>query len=207
MNNNIFVYFDNRVIAFVHSVSKANMGNYRLLETKPAWSEIISFLNDNKEKTIYASTRPEVHFKHFMTFFMPLEAAGGLVMNDTGKWLFIFRNKRWDLPKGLIEENENSEQAAIREIQEECGITNIKTIQKLPPTYHIYQDKNDSWILKKTHWHLMKTLNNSTPTAQTEEGITKVEWHDPNDIDAIMENTYGNIRDLLHFCKKQSFGK
>ncbi len=207
MNNNIFVYFDNRVIAFVHSRAEESYGNYRLLRTKPEWQEIMSFLNNKEERLVYVSARPEMSFRHFMTFFVPVEASGGLAMNSSGQWLFIFRNGRWDLPKGVIEEKENSEQAAIREVHEECGITDIKIIQNLPLSFHIYPDKNADWMLKKTHWYLMKVLQDSTLTPQTAEGITKVEWRNPKNIDDILKNTYGNIRDLLHFCMMQGFGK
>ena len=35
-----------------------------------------------------------------------IKAAGGLVENAKGEFLFIFRNKKWDLPKGKVEKNE-----------------------------------------------------------------------------------------------------
>lgn len=207
MNKNIHVYYDNRVIAFIQSSSEAGKGNCMVLQKKPEWHEVISFLNNKEEKLIYASAQPEMIFRHFMTFFVPVEAAGGLAMSSSGQWLFIFRNGRWDLPKGIIEEKENREQAAIREVQEECGIADIKIIQDLPLSYHIYPDKGSDWILKKTHWYLMKVLDNSTLTPQAAEGITKVEWRDPENIDDILKNTYGNIRDMLNFCKIQDFHK
>lgn len=205
MNNNIFVYFDNRVIGFVHSVAEDSKGNYKLFRTKPEWHDILCFLNGKEDRLLYVNDHPEMHFRHFLTFFVPVEAAGGLVINGLGEWLFIFRNGRWDLPKGLVEETENSAQAAIREVQEECGITDIKILHSLQQTYHVYPGKTSDWMLKKTQWYLMQTPNDSALCPQTEEGIEKVEWRNPNSIDDILENTYGNIRDLLNPCKEQGF--
>ncbi len=43
-----------------------------------------------------------------------VEAAGGLVLNEKGEVLMIFRRGSWDLPKGKIDPNESVETAAIR---------------------------------------------------------------------------------------------
>ena len=51
-----------------------------------------------------------------------IEAAGGLVKNENGDYLFIYRNDKWDLPKGKIEKDEKTKVAAVREVEEECGI-------------------------------------------------------------------------------------
>ncbi len=206
-NNNITVYFDNRFIEFVHPKTDENNGAHMLLTKKPEWQDVTAFLHSSEKKLVYESLQPELNFRHFMTFFIPVEAAGGLVVNRSGQFLFIFRNGRWDLPKGVIESNEQGEQAAIREVQEECGITTVQIIQKLPISYHIYPDKKTDWILKKTHWYLMMTSSNTLPVPQTTEGITKVEWRDPDNIDDIIENTYGNIRNLLGLAINQSFNK
>lgn len=207
MINNISVYFDNRVILFVHTADEKDDGNSELLQKMPEWDEVIAFLTGNKDRLVYESIRPEMSFRHFMTFFIPVEAAGGLVKNSSGKWLFILRKGRWDLPKGLIEKKEHREHAAIREVQEECGVNALKIIQNLPPTYHIYPDKNGEWMLKKTYWYLIKTSSDSKLTPQSAEEITKVEWRDPAYIDDILQSTYGNIRDLINFCKMQGFHK
>ena len=43
-------------------------------------------------------------------------AAGGVVTNPQGKVLLIFRNDKWDLPKGKIDKGETIEAAAIIEV-------------------------------------------------------------------------------------------
>src|SRR5690606_30377036 len=63
---------------------------------------------------------------------IPVEkAAGGLVYNKKDEILFIFRNGKWDLPKGGIEKNETKKQGAIREVEEETGESKLKIIEKL----------------------------------------------------------------------------
>lgn len=78
-----------------------------------------------------------------------IEAAGGIVINKkTQRVLFIYRNKKWDIPKGKIEDKESPEDAAIREIQEECGLQNLEIIHSLSPTFHCYRAYDNHWIKK-----------------------------------------------------------
>ncbi|HYH57216.1 MAG TPA: NUDIX domain-containing protein, partial [Anseongella sp.] len=57
-----------------------------------------------------------------------IEAGGGLVINEKGQYLFIFRNGKWDLPKGKLEKGEGADAGSIREVEEECNIT-VKRIK------------------------------------------------------------------------------
>ncbi len=54
-----------------------------------------------------------------------ITAAGGMVVNPKKEILFIYRNRRWDLPKGKTEKNEGIETCAIREVEEETGVRNL----------------------------------------------------------------------------------
>jgi ADP-ribose pyrophosphatase YjhB (NUDIX family) len=131
-------------------------------------------------------------WKIFCSHLNVIPAAGGLVINQNKEILFIFRNNKWDLPKGWIEEGETKEVAAIREVEEECGISNLKLIKPLVTTYHVYFYKGIN--LKETYWFLMKSKNNKKLTPQTEEGITKVTFKKENEIDKLLENSYANIK-------------
>ena len=53
---------------------------------------------------------------------------------DLHKVLFMRSYSYWDFPKGGVEENENKFEAAIREVQEEAGITKLEF--KWGRTYH-----------------------------------------------------------------------
>ena len=132
----------------------------------------------------------------FCAKYILIEAAGGLVYNSVNQVLMIFRNKKWDLPKGKIELGESIEECALREVEEECGISNLQIIGALKSTYHIYK-LNGRSILKRTYWFKMNTNYSNKLIPQIEEGITKVEWVNKEDISKKIENTYMNIKDIF----------
>ena len=126
-----------------------------------------------------------------------IEAAGGLVLNEAGEHLFIYRNDKWDLPKGKIEKKEKTKVAAVREVEEECGIKVAKLEEKICKTYHTYTYKGEV-VLKKTHWFKMRHKGKAKLVPQVEEGITDVRWFKKKDINTILNNTYPLIADVLH---------
>ena len=148
---------------------------------------------------------PEVYLYHpnideawriFKTHFDVIEAAGGIVQNDEKKYLFIYRNGKWDLPKGKMEVGENPAETAIREVKEECGIQNIEIDSFLLDTYHLFNENNKK-RLKITHWFKMHELDKSPLIPQEEEGIERVEWLDINTNDFPLHNSYENIKLLF----------
>lgn len=155
------------------------------------------FSTNHTLHSIYLSnTNIDWLFLTFKKMFRIIEAAGGLVSNNNGEYLFIFRNGKWDLPKGKIEKGETIELAAIREVEEECGINGITIERQLRTTYHIYslEEKN---ILKPTYWFFMTTNSNKKLTPQTEEGITDVRWFKKEELSIIQKNTYASITDVI----------
>ena len=142
--------------------------------------------------------------KDWISFIKNLKivpAAGGLVLNDNKQVLFIFRNNVWDLPKGRIEKGESIKNAAIREVEEECGIFNITIKQKLTTTYHIYFQNGIK--LKETHWFLMHSNNSKPLKPQLEEGITEVVFKNEIEILEALKNTYANIKIVSDTFKEQ----
>ncbi|MBA4135615.1 MAG: NUDIX hydrolase, partial [Flavobacterium sp.] len=124
------------------------------------------------------------------------KAGGGLVYNKAGDVLFIFRNGKWDLPKGGIEKGEEIEDTATREVEEETGVTNLKISHKLQKTYHVFK-RNGKYKLKITHWFEMRTNFEGTPKPQANEGIEKVAWLNPEQIKEALKNSYENIKLLF----------
>ena len=138
----------------------------------------------------------ESDWQTFLKNFMVLEAAGGKVYNDKGEVLFINRFGRWDLPKGHIEKGESKEIAAIREVEEECGIRGLQIKKSLETTYHIFKFK-DSLRMKVTYWFLMETSFGGELIPQLEEGITDVAFKNKIEVAAALKNTYENIKLLF----------
>jgi len=131
-------------------------------------------------------------WERFKSHFVLITAAGGVVQNDQGEVLFIYRNGKWDLPKGKTEKGENAEECALREVKEECGILKLKSKGFLLTNYHTYTHIN-SFYLKQTDWFAMRCPSGQMTTPQTEEGITEIKWFSPEDLAIPMANTYNSI--------------
>lgn len=132
---------------------------------------------------------------HFKSYFHYLEAAGGVVKNKQNEILFIHRLDKWDLPKGKVEEGETTEITAVREVEEECGISNLKLQNFITQTFHIYFQEDLK--LKATYWYDMLYEGDEELIPQEEEGIGIVEWKNKDELPKIMENTYENIKIVL----------
>lgn len=137
----------------------------------------------------------EMLWNNFLNHFHYLEAAGGLVKNTQNEILFIYRLEKWDLPKGKVEVGETTELAAVREVEEECGITNLKILRFITNTYHIYFDTK--LHLKSTFWYEMSYDGNEELIPQIEEGIGIVKWKSLEEIPFLMNQTYENIKLVL----------
>lgn len=133
------------------------------------------------------------------SLFWQAPAAGGVVMIDN-QFVAIERNGIPDLPKGHIEKGETPEVAAVREVEEETGITDLTIIRELPATWHCYL-LNGIWTIKKTSWFLMKTASGMKNVPQTEEGISKVYLININgeDFDNFRNNTFASLRPVVEF--------
>lgn len=125
-----------------------------------------------------------------------LEAAGGMVEREDGRLLMIYRLGHWDLPKGKIEEGEGAEEGAIREVEEECGISHPVVYESLSPTWHAYV-QNGKAILKCTHWFLMKYSGWDALRPQREEGIEQIGWFDREEVNARLPLAYPAIQELI----------
>lgn len=123
-------------------------------------------------------------------------AAGGLVRNGDGDILFIHRLGKWDLPKGKIDPGEKSKRAALREVEEECGIRVDYLGPKIMSSYHAYEIKGNV-VLKKTNWYEMGVNKKPKLIPQTSEDITDAQWIQPEQTHEILSNTYGIIKDVL----------
>ncbi|MBP8792733.1 MAG: NUDIX domain-containing protein [Lutibacter sp.] len=138
----------------------------------------------------------EKSWVEFKSLFKIQKAAGGKVLNKEDKILFIYRFDKWDLPKGKLDKGESIERCAVREVEEECGVQNLKIIEKLETTYHIFQRK-DKIILKITYWFLMKTDFEGVLIPQLEEEIVEVVFKNDVETKKALENTYENIKLLF----------
>jgi 8-oxo-dGTP pyrophosphatase MutT (NUDIX family) len=139
-------------------------------------------------------------WKEFNLHFKSIEAAGGLVFNPENHLLIIKRLGKWDLPKGKIDPGEKTEEAAIREVEEECGISKLHIVEKLTVSYHSYK-LHGHRFLKVTHWFLMNSIFKGRLVPQEEENITEATWVDLSLINVAEMDTYNSIKDILLLLK------
>ena len=189
INQNVLVIsqLDNTSQEVLHNASN-NSESAVLTISK---EEIINIIG---QKNIICAN-PTAVFNQLKQQFTLINAAGGLVKNSQSEYLFIFRRGKWDLPKGKLDEGEDFETAAIREVQEECGITHIELGDLYHLSYHIYEENND-WILKQTNWYLMKSEEKNL-IPQLEEGITQTAWLPTSQFEKVRENTYASIDEII----------
>ena len=128
--------------------------------------------------------------------FTVIQAAGGLVTDKKNQVLFIFRRGKWDLPKGKLEAGEDLETCAVREVEEETGLKDVKLSQKLLTTYHIYNEWGKQ-VLKESYWYEMKGDSHLPLTPQTEEDINEIRWVKPTQLKEVLSNTFPSIIDVV----------
>ncbi|WP_026776945.1 NUDIX hydrolase [Polaribacter sp. Hel_I_88] len=186
------VFINDKPIIVTSSSKKEN--NFPVYLFKDiAFDEIVYKLqNENIKGINLYSVDLENDWNSFLKNLKVVPAAGGLVLNDEKEVLFIYRNNIWDLPKGRIEKGETIETAAIREVEEECGICNVSIEKKLLITYHIYFQNGIR--LKETHWFLMISDFKGDLKPQLEEGITDVVFKNEHQTKEALQNTYANIK-------------
>ena len=167
--------------------------HHDFLQTK---TFIIQKLNQPEKFSVilYAEDLEEL-FSIFKSCFLYVKAAGGVVQQNN-RMLIIKRSGTPDLPKGHQEPGESIEQCAIREVEEECGLQNVKITSHLTDTLHIYY-RNENRYLKKTYWYAMNCPANPDLSPQKEEDIEEVYWLPLPEISSILCNTYPSLRDVF----------
>jgi 8-oxo-dGTP pyrophosphatase MutT (NUDIX family) len=146
--------------------------------------------------TYLVSQYPNTIFDIIKSLFKPVEAAGGIVWNPQGAILLIFRHGKWDLPKGKIENGEATDEAAIREVSEECGVQELTVNSFYGTSYHTYWQHNQR-MLKITYWYDMSCFDPENINPQTEEGIETIRWMDNQGLNRAIENTFPNLFPIL----------
>ncbi|WP_143307348.1 NUDIX hydrolase [Chitinophaga vietnamensis] len=128
--------------------------------------------------------------------FTVLVAAGGLVTNDAGDVLMMFRRGKWDLPKGKQDPGEDLESCALREVAEETGLHNVTLLTKINETFHYYPMKNKK-VLKHTYWYRMLFTGKELTVPQIEEDILDIQWIRKENVNKYLQFSYENIREVF----------
>lgn len=196
------VFFKDRTVYFGDDFSKVfgrNTGLFYKFNNLQELTELVYVFNEltRIDKLFIFHDDILTLFEEFKACFNFIEAAGGVVIRPDGKFLVMKRDGIWDLPKGKLDPNEGTEEAALREVTEETGLHGLEIVKPILSTYHTYQVTNDM-NLKKTKWYEMSYSGDETPVPQTEEKITEIAWVEPGKTDFIRKNTYPSVLDVLY---------
>lgn len=190
------IYVNDKSILLTNVLEKDEKNKSFLLD-EISIAQIMRELSSKKTKKIYLfHPKKGKLLKKFKKKLPVIQAAGGIVVNSQGDYLFIKRAGKWDLPKGKLDKGEQPEEAAVREVEEETGVNQLRIEQLRSITYHIF-GRNGSYRLKETYWYDMYTDFQGDLVPQHEEGIEKAIWKKKTKIPKLMKNSYGNIKKLL----------
>ena len=157
-------------------------------------------VSESLHRVCIPSADPEDTYRRICAEFLEVNAGGGLVSNRRGDYLLISRNGLWDLPKGHQDPGEDIATTALREVQEETGITDLELRSLICVTDHCYR-RNGIWHLKHTWWYDMLYTDPTDLTPQTEEDITKAAWVAKSSLPPYLLNTYPSIQEVFREAK------
>ena len=201
------VFFNQKPLILTNKIQDFSDTEPLLFIKYTSVTQIIKALKSSKNSKVFLYHKDiDKLWKGFKKKFPIVEAAGGLVRRTDNKLLFIFRNNKWDLPKGGVEKKELIIDAAKREVTEETGVSDIIVEKKISETYHIFK-KGKRFRLKKTYWFKMSTTYMGKTNPQTEEGIEKTKWVSNKNIEDILNDAFENIRIIvLEVLKSDALG-
>ena len=191
----ITIYFTDNSLTFAPEDYTPKAGETLLTESEVT-SANLDNLFDFCNSIVVLSADWNAAFRRFASRFVAVEAAGGIVENELGEMLLIYRRERWDLPKGHIDTGEDALSAAIREIAEETGVVGLNFVAQIGNTLHAY-NVYGKWELKLTHWFAFSCHSSST-TPQTDEDIVLAVWADREKRIECMTNSYPTIREIVY---------
>lgn len=200
------VYIDDRPVRFAPisaSEEISMLDNCRVVsESDFSIEEVLDGLHDLpiSMELVYLCENPDATWKRFVYLYTLSIAAGGVVRNEAGEVLVIFRRGKWDLPKGKLDYDETPEHAALREVTEECGINQLQLGAPIAVTYHTYVEKKKRF-LKKTHWYYMQSSDDRPLVPQLEEDIEQAVWMTTQQVlNTVFANTYRSVRSVLEMA-------
>lgn len=130
-------------------------------------------------------------------------SAGGVVYRwiDEVPHILLIRDAygHWGLPKGHLEVGETPDIAALREIEEETGLGDLRLGTRLQTIDWFFRTRR-GLIHKYCHFYLVESPE-GVPVPQEEEGITACCWL-PLD-EAIEQISYANAREVLGAAAEQ----
>lgn len=134
-------------------------------------------------------------FQWLCSAYRYVQAAGGIIVNERDEVLMIYRNGKWDFPKGKVEQDEPIPEAALREVEEETGVKAALVSSQPISTFHCYDTYGEN-VIKETFWFAMTADSQQSLLPQTEESIESVVWVPFADVEARLQDSYAMLQNL-----------
>jgi len=190
------VFVNDKPLFLTNEIEKETDFQLFLLESVDIEQLIIKMFQNKIQKASLYYPNEKAILKKLKEKIPVCKAGGGLVYNKNGDVLFIFRNGKWDLPKGGIEKGEEISDTALREVEEETGVGGLTIVKKLQKTYHVFK-RNGKYKLKVTHWFEMQSTFEGVPIPQTKEGIESAIWLNPTQVKEALKHSFENVKLLF----------
>lgn len=190
------IFFTDKTLILTDTPTDAE-GAIRLPSSELSRANVLKIFENAKTIEV-CDLAIEAVAERFFAEFKYVEAAGGVVCNEHGESLMIYRNNRWDLPKGHVDCGESDEECAVREIAEETGVEGAKIVRFLCNTLHAY-GVYGVWELKRTAWFELHADNtdNAGTKPQIEEGIVCAKWCSEAEVEQNLLSTYPTIQSVF----------
>ena len=130
-------------------------------------------------------------------------SAGGLVVRGAQMLLISTQNgRRWQLPKGHIEAGETPEQAAVREVREETGVTG-RVVAPLPEVEYWYVEKPRLRVHKLVDYFLLEYESGDAADFDAGE-VSGADWFGWED--GLAKLSFENERRVVEAARKLAGG-
>ena len=121
------VFINDKPIILTSSYQNEEIFSVQLFKHTVVDEVIYRLKNENIEGIVLHCDNLEQDWENFKNNFKVVIAGGGLVINENQEILFIYRNDKWDLPKGRIEKGESIDITAIRELKRSAELQTYKS--------------------------------------------------------------------------------
>lgn len=133
-----------------------------------------------------------------------LHSAGGVIFRRTGILvqvaLIATKNKTvWTLPKGIIDKNESPEMAAVREIQEETGLTGEIIGPLGEKSYWFYLKDENAKCKKTVSYFLLSFISGDTSNFSWE--VDEARWFPIEETPELL--SYKSDREIMSRAKER----
>ena len=121
------------------------------------------------------------------------EKSAGIVVVNEGKYLLLLYDAgHWDFPKGHIEKDESSVQAALRELKEETGIVDGEILPGFEEHIHYFFKSEGKLISKEVVFFVARTNTSDVKLSFEHKDYMWLPFKD-----ALEKLTYQNAKEVL----------